>query len=302
MVLLGRILITGANGFVGSYLAKSLEEQGYDALKISPSLSDNPKIKTLKVDLTNVADLKKLSSFTFDIVFHCASQQPRPNLTYADYHKGNVQILENVLNAITLSKQAKVVHFSSAAVYGNIRHQVLDENSAVNPQNDYALTKLFSEYLLQCRSQQRDFSAFCFRLPSIFGVGQIGGIAHTYFDALKKNQPLEIFSQGKLWRNIVAVESVVDAVLKVLKTNLQGYHLYLLGSQTSLTMAQIAEKMAKRLHSQSKILLVDQKVPVEFDWKFNLNKIENDLGFLPQSLEDALIHYVDQMKIQYDKN
>ena len=294
-----KILITGASGFLAQYLRNDLYNQGHELILLSRQPLPQPlriRETAITCDLSNSEQTKKaLDNQRVDMLFHCASQQPRPNATFDDYFHGNVSTLNNVLTSIPLHQGFKCVLFSSAVVYGHIRHQVIDENTPTTPQNTYALTKLFGENLLKMLSEQHSFTGFCFRLPSLVGAKQPGGLIHTYSAIAQKNEPLEIYSKGVLKRNIMLFEDVSRLALQTLHTPTNpGYQLYLLGSENSLTLAEIAQYILKKLDSSSQIHLSDTPSPVEVDWDFNLKKAKKDLQFNPRGLEDSIDQFLNE--------
>ena len=272
------ILITGDSGFIGSYLSPFFAKNGFSLL--GKGVDDSFPEKSV------------------DYVIHCASQQPRPQLDFGDYSKGNVDSLIQTLDWMKEKGIKKIISFSSATVYADADGDTLFEGSRLDPCSDYAISKLAADQILKVRSEQDRLTSICFRMPSVFGPKQEGGIVQTYYNFANKNVDFDIFSEGKLKRNLLYIEEIGQVCEKGIRSfdSLDGFNLYLLGSSNSLTMEEIARKMVACTGSRSKIVLSKKKAPVEINWVFCLDKLKKELAFVPQTIESGLLRYVKEMK------
>lgn len=303
-----KIFITGSSGFVGSHLVVNLTRDGHAVVAATQSLAKFPEqlmyalkdvcgCKVVEVDYASRLSLEQLlKACQPDVVIHCASQQPRSGYNFDDYYRGNVRPLENLCQAMKEAHVNKLVMFSSAVVYG-VTNQKITEGSAVGPDGYYAISKYVADLLLEAFCRQNSLDVVCLRLPSIFGPGQIGGLAYTYYSYAKKNQNFEIYSQGQLLRNLIHVDDVTSAVQKAITwlDSASGHHLFLTGSSNALTMEQIGQLVINKLNSSAQIALVETRSPVATNWDFDLSKAIAMLGFQPRSLEESLSQYIDQM-------
>lgn len=293
------ILIVGGNSHLAKYLRKSLQK--YQLFLLTRTALTNLNETTEKNIVCDMLDCdavrEHLAGMCFDIIINCVSQQPRKGAEFVDYLNGNVQTLNNLLSTIEKPESTLVIHFSSAVVYGEVAGIKLDENSPLAPTNDYALTKLMAEQVLLCRQKQNKFTAYCLRLPSLFGAEQIGGLVDTYRKILQQDDDLEIFSQGKLIRNIMHFSDVARAVNLIAEKPLsRSFNLYLLGSKDSLSMNRIAELLASKLNSRSQLKLVSTKATVEVDWDFDLSKVITDIDFKPSTTSESLDRYLEESR------
>ena len=272
------ILITGNSGFVGSYLGRFFGKKGYSILG---------KEKDGSFPEKNV-----------ECVIHCASQQPRPRLVLGDYYRGNIESLLQTLEWMRKGGVKNIITFSSATVYADTGGDALFEESRLDPCSDYSISKLTADQVLKMRSLQDGLSSVCFRMPSVFGSEQMGGLVQTYYDFAQKNVDFDIFSEGKLKRNLLHVVEIARACERAFGCfdKLNGFNLYLLGSADSLTMEEIAKKIITCTDSKSKIILSKKRAPVENNWVFCLDKVKKELGFIPQTIETGLLRYIKEMK------
>lgn len=269
------IFITGANGFVGSNLRRFFSTQGFNVVATTRDQPFPPE------------------NVFFDVVIHCASQQPRQNLTFKDYCEGNINSLERLLNWMKLHGIKKILTFSSVVIYGNCVTQPIDELSLTSPANDYSRSKLMADELLQQRSKEDRLSSICFRMPSVFGWGQGGGLVDTYYDLACQNKDIEVYSEGKLKRNLLYIDEVQAACNQALGKldEMDGFRIFLIGSSNSLSMAEIAQYIKNKIHSTSTIHRVAKPAPLPSNWILKLDKAKLELGFSAKTIEEGIDRY-----------
>lgn len=299
------ILISGANGFLAQSLRNQLSQQGYAITSLARTPLKNLK-QNEKFILCNLENNEylymSLLHCRFDTIIHCASLQPGNHNSLCDYFYSNVMILKNLLNVITLFPNTKFILFSSAAVYGNRRFQKLNENTLPFPTTDYALSKLMAEHTVRMHTLQKSFSAICFRLPSLHGNNQKGGLINTFYETIYHDNPLEIYSNGDLKRNIMSFDDVAKVCGQILSLNIcPGFHLFQLGNINTLSMKAIAQYMINKMGSKSILKCIDQRAQNEADWDFDLRKAINEIHFLPITVEASLDAYITAEMI-YEKH
>lgn len=294
-------LITGGSGFVGRHLVEYFSQNGFSvvATKLSRhSVCQLPGVTWVDVNWTQADQLvSKLEAYPIHTVIHCVSQQPRFGLQIADYLSVNRGALGHLMHWMSGRLVTKLITFSSVTVYGENIPDEIREDRPKNPANDYAVSKWEGDCLTQRLAAEFGIDAICFRLPSVFGAFQGGGLVDTYFDCLSNNRVLEIYSRGELIRNLLYVEDIALACHKGVESgkSSSGFRDYLLGSSNHLSMKELADCMKAKLNSQSQIVVVDQPVPVPSNWHLNLDKIRHELGYVPQTIECGLDRYLKKM-------
>ena len=302
-----KIVVTGAGGFIGSHVMHAFVNEGHSVVggvrslsQVRPSgnlarLAAKENCDLVEVDLEDPGSVSGLLDRSVDVVVHCASQQPRSGLAFDSYYRGNLLSLSNVLDGMGGRNIRRMVSFSSVVVYGDELGAPVDEQHAVNPSNYYAISKCAADQVLQCRSDHGDVHSVCLRMPSVFGKEQAGGLVHTYYSLLHSNQELELYSCGKLRRNLLHVDEVVRACRLVVEKmdDFGGFNLFLIGSRNSLTMEEIARYMAGKLGSRSHIKLVSNPAPVNFHWDLVVEKARKAWGFAPIPIEAGIDRYLD---------
>jgi nucleoside-diphosphate-sugar epimerase len=149
-----RVLITGINSFTGKYLYEEFLAHGYDVWGTGRVDSTDPQIGKIDIlDLENLTQfIKKVNP---DIVIHLAAISYAASQDLKKLYETNIIGTRNLLLSLdsVLSAPDIVVIPSSGTVYGS-SELPLNENSRLNPSNDYGISKLSVEYLAKIWSEK----------------------------------------------------------------------------------------------------------------------------------------------------
>lgn len=149
-----RVLVTGADGFIGSHLTELLVREGYQvrALALYNSFNDWGWLETIKdlnkVDVVtgDIRDPFFCNEITknIDIVFHLAALIAIPFSYKApqSYVETNVTGTLNICKAALENKVKRVMHTSTSEVYGTARYVPIDEKHPLQPQSPYSASKI----------------------------------------------------------------------------------------------------------------------------------------------------------------
>jgi NAD dependent epimerase/dehydratase len=164
-----RVLVTGADGFIGSHLVERLVAEGaaVRALCLYNSQgswgwldSAEPEIKSaVEARLGDIRDARFVEAATsgIEIVFHLAAliSIPYSYIAPASYVETNVTGTLNVLEAARRAGVKRVVHTSTSEVYGTPKDVPIRETHPLSAQSPYAATKVAADQL--ALSYQRSF-------------------------------------------------------------------------------------------------------------------------------------------------
>ncbi len=220
-----RVLLTGADGYIGAVMADDLARHGFDVIGLDAGyyragwlyagISRTPTIVTRDVRDVTVDDLAGV-----DAVVHLAelSNDPLgqldPTVTWRINHAGSVH-LASVARAAGVRR---FVYMSSCSVYGVGATDVVDESSPVNPQTAYAECKVAVERDVGAIADERFHPTFL-RNATAFGasprmrfdivLNNLMGIAWTTGE-------IRMLSDGTPWRPLVHILDTSAAVRSVL--------------------------------------------------------------------------------------
>jgi nucleoside-diphosphate-sugar epimerase len=227
-----RILVTGHNGYIGSVMVPVLVEAGYAVVGYDTGyfrectiIPDTCEVPTIKKD---IRDLSAQDLERFQAVVHLAalSNDPignlRQNWTEEINHESSVKLAE-------LAKAARVGRFlfsSSCIMYGMSSTEVVNEESPLDPQTEYARSKVKSERAISALATD-GFSPVFLRNGTIYGLSP-----HMRFDTVFNDLmgsavttgKVIVYSDGKPWRPVIHVKDVARAFLTVLRAPTSKIH------------------------------------------------------------------------------
>lgn len=220
---MSKILVTGADGFTGRYLAAELQRAGYEVhgLVHKPIASG----KVAGVSALHVADLSDAAGLAAvvnevqpDKVVHLAAIAFVAHGDIEAIYRTNLVGTRHLLEALAQSKAPldAVLLASSANVYGNSVGGVLDENTPPAPANDYAVSKLAMEYAARL---------YAGRLPLITvrpfnytGVGQAESfLIPKIVNHVRRRAPLIELGNLDVARDFSDVRNVVQLYRRLLE-------------------------------------------------------------------------------------
>jgi NAD dependent epimerase/dehydratase len=151
------ILITGADGFIGSHLTEMLVAEGYKVKALSQYNSFNNwgwlddvncknEIDILTGDIRDPHYCKHITK-DIDIIFHLAALIAIPYSYIApdSYVDTNIKGTLNICQAAKEQGNIRVIHTSTSEVYGTAQYVPIDENHPLQPQSPYSATKIAAD-------------------------------------------------------------------------------------------------------------------------------------------------------------
>jgi len=258
------ILITGASGFLGTWLADELFEAGYELIGIDLRLPLKPEIWSNFVTAsTDNADWETLLHGN-DIfgVCHLAGGASVP-LSVNDPYSDFANLLPGTARlALYLSKhhsQAKFIFFSSGAVYGNPKSSRCNEETLASPISPYGIHKYIAESLLANYSRIYSLNVIVLRIFSVYGPGLrkqlIWDVCRKAILADKQaDKVMTLFGTGTETRDFVYVKDLCRIVATVLTNDVKKhFQIYNVASGGQTSVAEIASRLVKHLNLDVKV-------------------------------------------------
>jgi dihydroflavonol-4-reductase len=241
------ILITGANGFVGSHLVEELLRRGHRVRGLVRETSDLRWLEGLDLELAygEVTDAATLPEAVRDIhiVYHLAAvtRAQQPETYYRVNQQGTVNLLEACLRK-TPNLEKFVLVSSLAAAGPSPEGRLVQETDAPSPITDYGRSKLLAE---QTAAEYGDrLPVTVVRPPAIYGPRDVDFLA--YFRILKKHLcPLLGFRQRRL--SICHVRDVVQGTLLAGESETSSGQIYFLSGAEDCTWDQLSRIMTAAL-------------------------------------------------------
>ena len=235
------ILITGAAGFIGYFLAKRLLEEGYRVIGLD-NMNDyyDPRLKEERLRLLepydrftfikgDIADKQAITDifekYRPDIVVNLAAQAGvRYSLVNPDaYIQSNIIGFYNILEACRHYPVKHLVYASSSSVYGANKKVPFEESDFVDhPVSLYAATKKSNELMAYTYSHLYDIPATGLRFFTVYGP--LGRPDMAYFGFANKHfagEPIRIFNNGDfendLYRDFTYIDDIIEGVYRIMK-------------------------------------------------------------------------------------
>ncbi len=173
-----RVLITGGTGFIGSRLALKCAAEGETVRVLgqrntpvegqNQSELESKGIEIVEASVTDRNELQRACT-DVDIVYHLAAAQHEANVPDSHYYDVNVEGTRNTLDAAVEADVGRFVHGSTIGVYGIVRDGPVGDDSPLQPDNIYGVTKLAGEEVVQT---YLDKLAICIvRISETYGPG-----------------------------------------------------------------------------------------------------------------------------------
>jgi UDP-glucose 4-epimerase len=227
---MGRILVTGAAGFIGSHLSRKLLEAGEEVVGIDcltdyydPSLKrrnlaallSEPRFTLREIDL-RIAPLEPELE-NVEAVFHQAAQagvRSSWGRSFQDYSTINIEATQRLLEACRGREGSlkRFVYASSSSVYGDAPRYPTREDDPRNPVSPYGVTKLAGELLVRLYAVNYGLPAVSLRYFTVYGPRQRPDMGfHRFLKAILRDEEILIYGDGTQTRDFTFVADAVEA-------------------------------------------------------------------------------------------
>ncbi len=246
---MAKVVVTGSNGFVGSWLVRALLQQGHEVHALVRKSSDLSELNGAQCafDFGDVTDLSSLkASFQgADAVFHLAGLIAYRTSDRPQMERINVGGTKNVIEACLSEKIPRLIYMSSVCAIGAgfSPKDILTEDSPYNIHQldlGYFETKHKAELLVSAAVKQRGLDAVILNPSTIYGAGDARkGSRKTQLQVAQGKFPF--YTSGGV--SVVNIEAVIEALITAWKKGKTGERYILSGD--NLTIRQLFSLVAK---------------------------------------------------------
>jgi nucleoside-diphosphate-sugar epimerase len=242
------LLVTGASGFIGRYVAAEASRRGYRVTGV-----DRNRPQTGSIDFTqaDIRDKNRISQVMEDhqYVVHLAAVTSNVEFVKrpAECYDINANGFLNVLDAAAQSGCKRFVYASSAAVYLDN----FSEDTVIDIRkqgNHYAKTKIMNEMVASSYERIYQMRTTGLRFFNVYGNGEnakgdYASIVTLFLTAKKKREPLVVYGDGTQARDLIHVTDAARVTMDLLERGTED--LYNVGTGLSTSYTAIA-KMIER--------------------------------------------------------
>jgi len=325
-----KILVTGAAGFIGAFLAQKLREEGCEVLGIDTltdyydvklkqdrlgQLAAGPGFEHLELDIGDRGAMEKLfSEHRFDAVVNLAAQ---PGVRYSLVNPGsyidtNIVGFVNLLEGCRHSGVKHFVYASSSSVYGANTRQPYSEHDNVNhPVSLYAASKKANELMAHSYSHLFGLPTTGLRFFTVYGPWGRPDMAPMLFArAILAGEPINVFNNGNMERDFTYIDDIVEGVARVVKhppepdfswngdnpdpaTSYCPYRIYNIGNNKKERLLHFIQLLEENLGKRAdKNFLPMQAGDVQATYA-NVDDLIRDFGYKPDTpLEEGVKRFV----------
>lgn len=242
-----RILVTGANGFIGRNIVECLS-RSHIVYGCGRSLPNGLNTRYYMCDL-----LKGVPDVEVDVIVHAAACAPSPSVCFQEYFNNNVVATSNILKYARKQKVKKIIYLGAVSSYGVV-DKVLREDSPHNNPNAYGLTKYVAERLIM----DSDIPYYILILPGVVGERCRDNWIIRSALSLCYNERLVYYNGHGLFNNIVEVKDLCIFLKKLLESDSSVSETYLLGSMEKMIVNDVVRYLKERLASASYLECVEE--------------------------------------------
>ena len=210
------ILVTGANGFIGSNLVKRLLSESNKVRSLVRKTSDLSFLNGYNTEIVygDINDVESLQTAMkdIDLVFHVAGLAADWG-PYAVFDKVNFQGTQNVAKSADKAGVKKLVYISTVAFHGFGKTNMTEESSVAKKLIPYAETKYKAEQWLWQFQSQTDMKITAVRPGNVFGVNDRTFML-KYLEAMKTGKFMEV-NKGRSKTCPVFIDNLIDIITLV---------------------------------------------------------------------------------------
>ncbi len=297
------VLVTGAAGFIGSYLIPALSQNGHkvyatDIVQEPQWIKEMPSVDYFRADLSREADIYKIMGVARpEKVIHLVSLlagpcEANPGLGYRVNFMSAMALLDS---CVTFGAK-RFVMTSSISVFGKGLPEPVKDNAEKIPLTVYGQTKLACEHMMQWYGRVHGLSCGAVRFPWVFGPGRTTGITAEYssklLDAIAAGEKLTI-DKPEEKGDWLYVKDAVKSLILLLEMKEHPQIAYnIMGGLYSVGEAM---EIAKRIFPEAQIeILPGEETSSPYPSSYDDSNARHDLGWMPDySLEQAMKEHVE---------
>ena len=315
-----RILVTGAAGFIGMHLCKSLLEDGFHVFGID-NFNDyyDPDLKQARLDRLSIHD-----NFTFsksdisdmdvlDNVFKSFKPNKVVNLAAQAgvryslenphaYVQANVVGFMNILECCRHRDISGLIYASSSSVYGgNTKYPFSVDDRVDQPISIYAATKKSNELMAFAYSHLYGLNTTGLRFFTVYGPwGRPDMAMYIFARKISAGKPMPVFNHGRMQRDFTYIDDIIQGVRAALENN-YSCEMFNLGNNRSEDLLEMIRIIEENIGKKADMDLQGMQ-PGDVEKTFaDIDHSRDMLGYQPTtSISAGIPRFIDWFR-EYNK-
>ncbi len=310
-------LVTGAAGFLGSFLSEELLKNRYEVIGIDnffrgkkDYLPENKNFRFYEIDL--VKEFDKFSKIVEKekpkFMFHYAAINGTKYFYDIPYKvlNDNIKITQNVLNACINSTVEKIIYASSSEIYGEPLKIPIPETHPIllnvhTDRDSYASSKAISEFYIKLFSKENNIDFLILRIFNTYGshmdTSEYGQVIPEFINKMSKDKEFTIIGDGKQTRSFCYITDHTRLVRK-LTENISN-EIINVGNDVEIKIIELAEMIHRIENKEFKPKFLPGREYDHLRRCPDISKLKKLIDDFPKiSLEEGLKRTIDDYKIR----
>ena len=318
---MAKILVTGAEGFIGSHLTELLVKQGYDvrAMVQYNSFNNWGWIDTFDEEIKNKLDIflgdvrdpngVRQAAKDCDAIFHLAALIAIPYSYYSPdmYVDTNIKGTLNILQAAKDFNTKRVLVTSTSEVYGTAKYVPIDENHPYQGQSPYSASKIGADRIAESFYRSFSLPVTIVRPFNTYGPRQSArAVIPTIITQLLAGKKEIKLGSLEPTRDFNYVKDTANGFLEIYKSDKTIGEEINIATSKEISIGQLAEELIKQINPEAKIVCDDLRIRPEKSEVERLlgsnQKIQQLTNWKPQyTFEEGLKETIEFFKDNLDK-
>ncbi len=320
-----KVLITGADGFIGSHLVEALLEEGcrvkafcyYNSFNSWGWLDSLPKnvLKDVEIFTGDIRDPNgvRTASQGVDVIFHLAALIAIPYSYHSpdSYVDTNIRGTLNILQAARDLGTERVLVTSTSEVYGTAQYVPIDEKHPRQPQSPYSATKIAADCMAESFYRAFNLPVTIVRPFNTFGPRQSArAVIPTIITQLMNGMESIRLGDTTPTRDLLYVKDTVKGFIEIAQCNTLVGEDVNIATGTEISIGDLAEKLIKMINPLATLVKDEERIRPERSEVFRLcgdvSKLTKHTGWKPrysfdEALKETIGWFTDPANIQQYK-
>ena len=274
-VIVMKVLVTGADGFIGSHLTEFLLQKGYDVKAFTFYNSFNtwgwldtlPKEKLKQIDIFS-GDIRDPNGVYeamkgVDCVFHLAALIAIPFSYHSpdSYIDTNIKGTLNVLQAARKLETNRILITSTSEVYGTARYVPIDENHPYQGQSPYSATKIGADRLAESFYRSFNLPVTIVRPFNTYGPRQSArAVIPTIISQLLAGKKEIRLGSLTPTRDFNYVKDTVSGFIAIGESDKTIGEEINIATQNEISIGELAKEIIDQINPSAKIVTEDERI------------------------------------------
>ncbi|MDD6486298.1 MAG: SDR family oxidoreductase [Spirochaetales bacterium] len=300
---MGKILIIGSNGFIGSHLSAYLKEKGFDIYGCGTAAESLLNIKYFQVDSLNPDYPQILKQVECSAIINCSGAANVPDsfkTPESDFTLNTANVmkqLEAMRKAGSAFSDCTYLNISSAAVYGNPAELPIKEDAKLSPVSPYGFHKLCAETICNEYRTLYGLKVSSLRVFSAYGPGLRKQI---FYDIAKKtmyDSEIHVFGTGNEIRDYIHIKDICHAIYLLISSKKALPPVINIANGVQVPVKNVVDEIKSALGSGKKVVFSEHnRTGDPLYWQADITVLQQFGYKQTVSLKDGVKEYIEWLK------